>query len=129
MRGPTMFKRMMLGLLLALLPGVALAQQENYLPSKSQLYFRFDGRDKHQKAYDKTAVGKMMQGDTGKFLEELWKFAVDNLQAAAQNEPRIEPLVKDLTKVIVSMHKNGLVFAVAVDKVNPPTVQAVLIFP
>src|SRR5882762_2673434 len=100
MRGPTMTKRTMLGLLFAMLPGVALAQQENYLPSKSQLYFRFDGMDKHQAAYDKTAVGKMMQGDTGKFLEEFWKFAVDNLQTAAQNQPNFEPLVKDLTKVI-----------------------------
>jgi hypothetical protein len=126
-----MLKRMVLGLFVALLPSVALAQakQEDYLPAKSQLYFRWDGMEKHQAAYDKTAIGKTMQGDTGKFLDELWKFTHDNLQAAAQNEPKIGPLLKDLTKVIVNMHKNGLVFAVEVDTVIPPMVQAVLVFP
>ena len=63
-------KRAMLGLLFVLLPSVALAQpvQENYLPFKSQLYFRWDGMDKHQADFDKTAVGKMMQGETGAFM-------------------------------------------------------------
>ena len=83
-----MLKRIVLGLLFALLPGVALAQgQESYLPPKSQLYFRFDGMEKHQATYNKTAVGKMMQGETGKFLDEFWKYTQENLQTAAQNEP------------------------------------------
>jgi hypothetical protein len=122
---------MLLGLCIILLPCVASAQpaQENYLPKKSQLYFRWDGMQKHQAAFDKTAVGKMMQGETGKFLDELWDFAYENLRNAAQNEPKIEPLLKDLTKVIVSLHRNGLVLGIEVDKVNPPTVQAVLVFP
>src|SRR6516165_625567 len=126
-----MLKRMLLGLCIILLPCVASAQpaQENYLPKKSQLYFRWDGMQKHQAAFDKTAVGKMMQGETGKFLDELWDFAYENLRKAAQNEPKVEPLLKDLTKVIVSLHRNGLVLGIEVDKVNPPTVQAVLVFP
>jgi hypothetical protein len=125
-----MLKRIVLGLLFAMLPGVALAQgQENFLPPKSQLYFRFDGMEKHQATYDKTAVGKMMQGETGKFLDEFWKYTQENLQTAAQNEPKIGPLLKDFNKLIVAMYQNGLVMGVAVDKVNPPAVQTVLVFP
>ncbi len=125
-----MFKRMVLGLCLALLPSVAWAQsQENYLPGKSQLYFRFDGMKMHQATYDKTAVGKMMQGETGKFLNELWKWAYEQGQNAAQNEPKIGPLLKDFTKLIGTMYDNGLVFGVEAGSVNPPTVQAVLVFP
>jgi hypothetical protein len=126
-----MLKRMVLGLCIILSPSVAWAQpaQENYLPTKSQLYFRWDGMQKHQAAFNKTAVGQMMQGETGKFLDELWDFAYENLKTAAQNEPKVEPLLKDLTKVIVSLHRNGLVLGIEVDKINPPMVQAVLVFP
>ncbi len=126
-----MFKRMVLGLLFVLLPGMACAQgvQEAYLPAKSQLYFRWDGMDTHRAAFDKTAVGGMMKGDTGKFLDELWGFTHDNLKNALQNEPKAGALLKDFTKLIGTMHNNGLVFAVEVDKVNPPTVDAILVFP
>jgi hypothetical protein len=122
---------MVLGLCIIFSPTVARAQtaQENYLPTKSQLYFRWDGMQKHQAAFNKTAVGKMMQGETGKFLDELWDFAYENLKAVAQNEPKVEPLLKDLTKVIVSLHRNGLVLGIEVDKINPPIVQTVLVFP
>jgi hypothetical protein len=126
-----MFKRMVLGLLFVLLPGVALAQgvQENYLPAKSQIYFRWDGMQTHQAAFDKTALGVMMKGDTGKFLHELWEFTHENLKNAAQAEPRIVPMLKDFTKLIGTMHTNGLVLAVEVEKLNPPHVQAVMVFP
>ena len=126
-----MLKRMVLGLLFALLPSVACAQTvaENYLPTKSQIYFRWDGFDKHKDAFSKSAVGKMMQGETGKFLEELWQYIYENGQTAAQNEPKVGPLLKDLSKVIISMHKNGLVLGIEVDKILPPNVQGVLVFP
>ncbi len=126
-----MLKRMVLGLFCIMLPSVAAAQtaQETYLPPKSQLYFRWDGMDKHKDAFDKTAVGKTLAGDTGKFCDELWKYTYDNLQTAAQNEPKVGPLLKDLSKVIVTMNKSGLVLGVEVDKVNPPMVQAVIVFP
>lgn len=126
-----MLKRMVLGLLFILLPGVALGQgvQESYLPAKSQLYFRWDGMAMHQAAFDKTAVGVMMKGDTGKFLDELWVYAHENLKNAAQAEPKVGPLLKDFTKLIGTMHTNGLVLAVEVEKVTPPMVQAVMVFP
>jgi hypothetical protein len=126
-----MLKRAMLGLFFVLLPSFASAQpvQENYLPAKTQLYFRWDGMDKHQADFDKTAVGKMMQGETGEFLREFWEYLHENLKTAAQQEPKVEPVLKDVIKVVVSLHKNGLVLGVDVEHINPPTVQAVLVFP
>ena len=58
-----MLKKMVLGLLLVLLPGAGWAQttQENYLPTKSQLYFRWDGMQMHRADFNKTALGKTMQ--------------------------------------------------------------------
>jgi hypothetical protein len=72
---------------------------------------------------------KMVQGETGVFLDELWKYAQENLKTAAQNEPKVEPLLRDFSKLIVTLYKNGLVFAVEVDQINPPLVQTVLVFP
>jgi hypothetical protein len=126
-----MFKRILLGLVVAALPSAAQAQSklESYLPAKSQLYFHWDGMEMHRGAYDKTAVGKMMQGETGKFLDELWVYIHDNLQTAAQNEPKVGPLLKDFSKLLGGMFKDGLAIGVSVEKVNPPTVQAVFAFP
>jgi hypothetical protein len=122
---------MVFGLLIALAPSAASAQtvQENYLPSKSQLYFRFDGMQKHQAAFDKTAAGQMMKGDTGKFLGELWKYVQEQLQNVAANEPKVGPLLKDVGKIVSSMHNNGVVFGLEVDTVLPPVVQTVIVFP
>lgn len=128
-----MLKRMVLGLIVVLLPSLVHAQsvQENYLPSKTQLYFRWDGMEQHKAAYSKTAVGKMMQGETGKFLDELWEYIHENAKIVAknENEAKVEPLLKDLIKVVVSLHRDGLVIGAAVEQVNPPNVQAVLVFP
>src|SRR5713101_7285358 len=61
-----------LGLTLGLLavPSVSRAQEapERLLPAETQIYFRWDGVDAHRPAYEKTALGKMMKGQTGKFL-------------------------------------------------------------
>jgi hypothetical protein len=127
-----MLKRMVLGFLFILVPTAAWAQtQENYLPKKSQLYFRFDGMQMHQAAFDQTAAGKMMKGDTGKFFDELWKYLEENIQTAARNgPPQVGPMLKDFTKLLGSMHQNGIVFAVEVDQIQPnPSVQAVMVFP
>jgi hypothetical protein len=126
-----MYKRMVFGLLIALAPSVASAQtaQENYLPSKSQFYFRWDGMQKHRAAYDKTAAGQMMKGDTGKFLDELWVYIQEQLQNVAANEPKVGPLLKDVGKILSTMHNNGVVIGLEVDTITPPVVQAVLVFP
>src|SRR2546423_539766 len=53
-----------------LLPALGLAQDapEQLLSGKTQIYLRWDGIDAHKAAYTKTALGKMMQGDTGTFV-------------------------------------------------------------
>ena len=126
-----MLKRMVLGFVCVMLPSAVCAQglQDSYLPSKSQLYLRWDGMQMHQAAYDKTAVGKMMKGDTGKFLDELWKYVQDQVQVVAQNQPKVGPLLKDVGKLVGTMHQNGIVLGVAADKIVPPEVQAVIVFP
>ncbi|MBM3995529.1 MAG: hypothetical protein FJ303_15445 [Planctomycetes bacterium] len=125
-----MLKRICLGLLIVAVPSVAVAQvQENYLPAKTQLYFRWDGMEKHQADFKKSAVGKMLQGETGVFLDELWKYVLDNAKAAAQAEPKIEPMLTDLTKVVVSLHRDGMLLGVEVDKIKPPMVRALIVFP
>src|ERR1051326_7363066 len=106
-----MIRRIMLGLLIVSLPGAAWAQtQENYLPSKSQIYFRFDGMKMHQAAYEKSALGKTMQGETGKFLAELWKYTQDQILNVTANEPKVGPMLQDFGKLVFSMQENGIVF-------------------
>ena len=38
---------------------------EQLLPSTTQVYARWDGVATHQKAYDESALGKMLAGETG----------------------------------------------------------------
>ncbi len=126
-----MFKRIVLGLFVVMLPGVAWAQTpESYLPAKSQLYFRWDGMKTHQAAFDKTAIGLTMKGDTGKFLHEFGKYLEEILQnAAGLADPRIGPFLKDASKLISTLHNNGLALGIEVDQINPPKTQAVIVFP
>jgi hypothetical protein len=130
-----MLKRIVLGCLFVLLPGAAWAQtlQEGYLPARSQLYFRWDGMVVHQADFDKTAAGKTMKGDTGKFLREVWKYAQEQLQNAVKNDPNVgqkaAPLLKDFGKLLGSMYDDGVVFGVEAATINPPVVRAVMVFP
>ncbi len=125
-----MLQRIFVVWCVALIPAFAQAQvQDSYLPSKSQLFFRFDGMTAHRAAYDKTAMGKMMQGDMGKFLGELWSVTEGNLKLAAENEPQIVPLLNDFTKLMSTMQNHGIVLGLSVESVNPPVAQMVLVFP
>jgi hypothetical protein len=126
-----MFKRIVLGLFVVMLPGVAGAQTpESYLPAKSQLYFRWDGMKTHREAFDKTAIGLTMKGETGKFLEELGKYFGEILQdAAGVADPRVGPFLKDAGKLISTVHNDGLVLGINVEQINPPKTMAVIVFP
>lgn len=126
-----MWQRMMAIAFCVLLPSAGWAQtaQESYLPAKSQLYFRWDGMQIHQAAFDKTAVGKMMQGEMGKFLVEFCRYVSEQTQNAARNEPRIGAYLKDAGKLVGSMHQHGIVLGIEVNQVIPPQAQAVLVFP
>src|SRR6516162_7148416 len=58
--------------LLLIFSGIARAEDppEQLLPATAQLYLRWDGIDAHKDAYRKTALGKMLAGDTGTFINE-----------------------------------------------------------
>ena len=79
-----MWRRSWLVCLLILVPAVASAQTvpERLLPGGSQIYLRWDGMDKHRATFDKTAVGKMLKEDTGKFFEALWTYGNELLDMA-----------------------------------------------
>jgi hypothetical protein len=127
-----MWRRGLACLAVLVLPGLALAQQgpERLLPANTQIFFRWDGFDSHRPAYDKTAVGKMMQGETGKFLDALWEWLVEAAQAGAgQADPQAAEFVKDGVAVLSSITKNGLAISVAVKGVTPPQAQLTLVFP
>src|SRR5581483_5501425 len=63
--------RLVLCLLAFALPGVVRAQEpEQLLPATTQVYLRWDGVEAHRAAYEKTALGKMMKGDTGEFVSK-----------------------------------------------------------
>ncbi len=127
-----MRKRMTLAALLLLTPGWAFAQTgpEHVLPAKSQLYFRWDGAGAHRQEFEATAFGKTMQGDTGKFLVELWSYAKDNIeQLIDQKNPEAAAIFKDVTKALHTVVDSGVVVGVELDQVNPPRVNAVLVFP
>jgi hypothetical protein len=131
-RGIRMRKRMALAVLMLLTPGWAFAQTgpEYVLPAKSQLFFRWDGANAHRKEFEKTTFGKSMQGDTGKFLQELWSYAKDNIeQLLDQKDPQAAAIFKDITKALASVMHSGVAIGVELGGVNPPRATAVLAFP
>src|SRR5262245_55611666 len=77
----TVHRILVLAVLLA--PGLAQAQDpESLLSAKTQLYFRWDGQKAHKDAWERTALGKMMQGDTGKLVDNLYGLLRDNVQSS-----------------------------------------------
>src|SRR6266550_977367 len=63
-----------LALVVLALPNALRAEDalESLLPASTQVYLRWDGIDAHRSAYEKTALGKTLQGDTGKLLQGLY---------------------------------------------------------
>ena len=103
---------------------------EHVLPAKSQLYFRWDGAQGHRTEFESTAWGKALKGDTGKFLAELWSYAKENVETLLdQKDPQAAGIFKDATRALTTVVQSGVVLGVELDKVNPPKVNAVLVFP
>src|SRR5258706_3192927 len=78
-----MIRRAGFVVLLLLLPVVVRAQDapESLLPATTQIYIRWDGVEAHRAAYVKSALGQMMQGDTGGFVNDLYGQIQDGLSA------------------------------------------------
>jgi hypothetical protein len=127
-----MGKRIALAALLLAVPGLARAQTgpESVLPAKSQLYFRWDGAKAHREQFDKTGLGQTLRGDTGKFLGELYTYAVENIaQAVNQQDPMAGEILKNVGLAFKGVAQSGLVLGVELDRINPPKAQAVLVLP
>ncbi len=137
-----MFLRCGMVLLLLALPSTSQAQDapEHLLPATTQIYARWDGILAHRNAYAKTALGKMMQGDTGKFLASVVsqlqdlagsQLTVENLLQGVPPDQlqRIQAEAKDAPQLIGLLGQHGLVIGVEVRSLEPPAVQLTIIVP
>jgi hypothetical protein len=127
-----MWRRLVTASLLVLLPGVSWAQSvpERLLPGGSQIYLRWDGIDKNRAVFDKTALGKMLKGDTGKFLSALWTYGNELADVALRNaDPNAAALAREVPNILSGIHHHGFLMGVEVKALNPPQVEAVFVFP
>jgi len=127
-----MLQRFLPVLLFVALPGLCRAQDvpERVLPSGSQLYLSWDGLDAHRKAFGKTALGKMMRGDTGIFLSELVRFLEKQVDVLTEQvSPEALAVIKTLPQVIATIGKNGFRFGVEVHQLTPVDAEAMLVVP
>lgn len=127
--------RRLLSLVLVLaVPVSAFAQgSEKYLPSGSQIVVQVDAAKATKAAYDRTVYGQMMNGDTGKFWGEFYKWILDSAETAA-NEfqmPSKEDvaLIKDGLKLLERLSEEGIAFGVEVNQAWPPQARAVVVAP
>jgi hypothetical protein len=127
-----MLRRSLVVLLLLVLPGICLGQgtSERYLSSGTQFYLRWDGFATHRAAYDKTATGQMLKGETGTFLNKLWTYLNEQIAPLLnQVDPDVAQVIKEVPPALKSICENGFAMAVEMRKINPPEVEATFVFP
>src|SRR5262245_8387535 len=122
-------------------PAWAVAQDapEKLLPAGTQLYLRWDGLQAHQADYEKLALGKMLQGDTGKFVQNVYDQFQDLLGGAVvqqllEGKPpdelkKIQADTKEAPKLVKMLGEHGLILGVELIGLEPPQVQVTIIFP
>jgi hypothetical protein len=129
-------------LLVALAPSLGRGQEtpEDLLPAGTQVYLRWDGVDAHRQAFDKTALGQMMKGDTGKFVTNAVNQVQDSLSTILTvdqflrgfSPARLRKLRADAgeaPKLMGMIGSQGLVLGIEVRKLEPPEAQATMILP
>src|SRR5208282_3234622 len=139
---PAMSRHLAIVLLVLGLPATVGAQQapEELLSADTQIYVRWDGVDAHRAAYDKTALGKIMQGDTGKFVSKTFAQVQDTLNAGLTVEQllggvppeQLEKLTKDAnkaTKLLDLLGRHGFIVGVELRGLEPPQAQLTLVLP
>ncbi len=110
------------------------------LPATTQLYIRWDGVEAHRAAYDKSALGKMMQGDTGAFIGDLYGQIQDGLSAlltvdqllggvAPDKLAKMQADANEAAQLLPALSKSGFVLAAEVRNVEGPDWQVTLILP
>jgi hypothetical protein len=123
-------------------PAVGRAQEapEQLLPDGAQIYFRWDGIEAHRAAYEKTAIGKMMQGDTGTFVQSGFNQLQESLGALLTVQQLLDGVppkmlkqlqddAADAPKLLGELGKHGVLFTVEVRGLEPPQVQGTLVIP
>jgi hypothetical protein len=133
-----------LGLLVFFLPGVCRAEDkdapEQLLSAKTQIYIRFDGIEAHRASYDKTAIGKMMKGDTGTFVagisnqlqESLGSLLTVNQLLTGTPPDKLQKLQKHASeagKLLPLLTDHGFIIAFEFRGLEPPSGQITLILP
>jgi hypothetical protein len=137
-----MSRRVPFALVPLLLAGMARAQEapEALLPATTQVYLRWDGVEAHRAAYDKTALAKMMKGDTGKFFaggfgdNQKTLSSLLTAQAILTGTPpeQLQKLQADATEAAKALElfgKHGVVAGFELRSLEPPQVQLTLIVP
>ena len=129
-------------LLVVLAPSISRGQEapEDLLPAGTQVYLRWDGVEAHRAAFEKTAFGQMMKGDTGKFVTNVVNQVQDSLSTVLTvdqflrgfSPARLRKLRADAgeaPKLLGMIGNQGLVLGIEVRKLEPPEAQATLILP
>lgn len=110
---------------------------ERLLPADSQIYIRFDGMAEHQGDFDKTAMGKILKGDTGTLFANLSKMMRENVVPSLESTLDLEPdkldkLKKDVAegfKFLDGVQQHGFVLGVEAKSIVPADIQATFVFP
>ncbi len=136
-----MWRRIGMVALLLAAPAVARAQgaPEDLLPAGTQVYVRWDGIAAHQAAYDKSALGKILRGDTGKFVTSVFNQLQDLLGGAVIQEllkgtppDKLQKIQEDAArapKLVHTLGQHGFILAAEVRGVEPPDGQFTIILP
>jgi hypothetical protein len=137
-----MLRRLGIALVFCALPTVGRAQDapESLLPATTQVYLRWDGIQAHRAAYEKTALGQMMQGDTGKFVSGAFTQLQQSLGSALTVQQllggvppeRLEKMQADAVesvKLLNLLADNGLILAFEMTRLEPPEFQLTFVVP
>lgn len=129
-------------LALMLAPALVRGQEaaEQLLPASTQLYVRWDGLSAHRAAYEKTALGKMMKGDTGKFFANVFGLINDSLSSALtiqgllsgtkpEQLQKLQTDAAEASKLLSALSEHGFVLAAEIRSVDPPSAQLTFLLP
>src|SRR5436853_2188466 len=128
------FASLLVGVLIIGHPAWAFAQgSERYLPAGSQIVVQVDAHQKTKAAYDRTAMGQMMQGDTGKFLVALGEWIISSSEKATDHFDVINKddfaLIRDSLAILERLNQEGLALGIEVKQAWPPEGRMVLVLP
>jgi hypothetical protein len=134
-----------LGLLVLLFPAMSRAADdrdapEQLLSANSQIYIRWDGIESHRAAYDKTAIGRMMKGDTGVFVtgvfgqlqESIGSLLTVNQLLTGTPPDKLQQLQKHAAesgKLLPLLAEHGFILAVEARSIEQPQGQITIILP